>query len=253
MCNSKPEPGTETEKYAPDFEIAKPRFSSLAVIALCCGLGAIVCIALGFFLPGSTVGGAMMLAMVLFLLCPVFAIAATLRISKSGGRLRGMGLVNASFILFFILMLFAILMPALERPRDGGWVSRKIVCMRNLRSLGQGIWVYALENEDLLPVGSEWCDLIRDSLSDDTRYRCPLDKEGACSFAINQNLPARFKDVPDDMVVLFESNTGWNQVGGLDSVVTDRHDKPGCTVFFADGHVEFVRSEDISGLRWKGD
>ncbi|MFZ9023775.1 MAG: H-X9-DG-CTERM domain-containing protein, partial [Anaerohalosphaeraceae bacterium] len=59
--------------------------------------------------------------------------------------------------------------------------------------------------------------------------------------------------LPADLVLLFESAPSWNQVGGADDVVTDRHGKPGANIAFADGHVEFVKAEDIPILRWTVD
>jgi len=72
---------------------------------------------------------------------------------------------------------------------------------------------------------------------------------------MNENIPADANDLPGDLVLLFESAPGWNQVGGVDDVVTDRHgeNNPGANIAFADGHVEFIKSEDIPNLRWTVD
>ena len=45
----------------------------------------------------------------------------------------------------------------------------------------------------------------------------------------------------------------WEHSGGTDDVVTDRHGEknPGANIAFADGHVEFVKPEDIPTLRWR--
>ena len=82
------------------------------------------------------------------------------------------------------------------------------------------------------------------------RFQCPADKTGPCNYAMNENIPADANDLPDDLVLLFESTPGWNQTGGVDDVVTDRHGKPGANIAFADGRVEFVKPEDIPNLRW---
>ncbi|MCI0498825.1 MAG: hypothetical protein L0Y36_03965 [Planctomycetales bacterium] len=69
---------------------------------------------------------------------------------------------------------------------------------------------------------------------------------------MNENIPADANDLPPDLVLLFESAPGWNQTGGPEDVVTDRHDKnnPGANIAFADRHVEFVETQDIPALRW---
>lgn len=77
-----------------------------------------------------------------------------------------------------------------------------------------------------------------------------MDETGPCSYAMNANIPADTNDLPGDLVLFFESAPGWNQTGGPDDVVTDRHDKPGANIAFADGTVEFIEAEDIPNLRW---
>ena len=69
---------------------------------------------------------------------------------------------------------------------------------------------------------------------------------------MNENILADANELPSDLVIFFESAPGWNQTGGADDVVTDRHgeNNPGANVAFADGHVEFVEAEDIPNLRW---
>ena len=81
-------------------------------------------------------------------------------------------------------------------------------------------------------------------------YQCPIDKIGPCSYAMNENIPDDANELPADLVILFEAAPGWNQVGGADDVVTDRHGKPGANIAFAAGRVEFVDAEDIPTLRW---
>jgi prepilin-type processing-associated H-X9-DG protein len=67
---------------------------------------------------------------------------------------------------------------------------------------------------------------------------------------MNKNIPADANDMPDDLVLLFESAPGWNQTGGPDDVITDRHGRHGANIAFADGHVEFVEADKIPALRW---
>ena len=81
-------------------------------------------------------------------------------------------------------------------------------------------------------------------------YICPKDLTGPCSYAMNENIPAGATELPDDLVIFFESAPGWNQTGGADDVVTDRHNKPGANIAFANGDVRFVDAEDIPNLRW---
>jgi prepilin-type processing-associated H-X9-DG protein len=73
---------------------------------------------------------------------------------------------------------------------------------------------------------------------------------------MNENIPADTKELPGDLVLLFESTSGWNQTGGADAVVTDRHKRPGASFAFGDGHVEygpveFGEAEAIPDLRFR--
>ncbi|MHC5083685.1 MAG: H-X9-DG-CTERM domain-containing protein [Planctomycetota bacterium] len=70
---------------------------------------------------------------------------------------------------------------------------------------------------------------------------------------MNETIPADVNELPPDLVIFFESAPGWNQVGDADDVVTDRHKRPGANIAFADGHVEFVPTEDIPKLCWTTD
>ncbi len=160
------------------------------------------------------------------------------------------GRISVAFIVMLaILLLFVIVIffPPVHEHKDAA----TIICKSNLWKIALCFQLYSDEFDNKLPVQDKWCDLIRDYVLDEPLYRCPLDKEGACSYAINRDLPAGFKDVPGDMVVLFESNAGWNQVGGAESVVTGRHVEGGCNVLFGDGRAEFVKAEDLDKLRWK--
>ena len=42
----------------------------------------------------------------------------------------------------------------------------------------------------------------------------------------------------------------WNQVGGLELLATENHKRKVYNFLFNDGHVEFVKAEDISELKW---
>jgi prepilin-type processing-associated H-X9-DG protein len=56
-----------------------------------------------------------------------------------------------------------------------------------------------------------------------------------------------------NVVLLFETHPGWNQVGGSEILTTENHRGDGCNVLFVDSHVEFVKTQALSRLRWKPD
>jgi len=43
----------------------------------------------------------------------------------------------------------------------------------------------------------------------------------------------------------------WNQVGGPEILTTENHGGKGCHISFNDGHVEFVKTEELGQLKWK--
>ena len=56
-------------------------------------------------------------------------------------------------------------------------------------------------------------------------------------------------DIAADTVMLFESDTGWNAVGGSEMMAAHRHCS-GLNVAFVDGSVEYVEYKNIGKLRW---
>ena len=75
-------------------------------------------------------------------------------------------------------------------------------------------------------------------------------KEGVSDFALNANYRNVTKGEESRTVLLFESEPGWNQVGGKELLSLDNHGGFGCTVLFVDGHVEHVHRDDIKDLKW---
>ena len=108
------------------------------------------------------------------------------------------------------------------------------------------------------PEPNEWCDVIlRDrgntSYVSEERmreaFKCPCVSESKCNYAMNPNCEP---NSPDDMVLLFETNDGWNQHGGPELFSFDNHDPQGGCVLLNDGTVKFIRSkEELQSLRWE--
>ncbi len=55
---------------------------------------------------------------------------------------------------------------------------------------------------------------------------------------------------PARTVAMFESRTGWNQAGGPELLTTEYHNGEGCNVGFGDGHVAYIRSDELDDLYW---
>jgi prepilin-type processing-associated H-X9-DG protein len=215
--------------------LANAKTSGLAIAALVLGILSPTCITI---LPAIILG-----------------IIAFVQISKSAGRLKGTGLAIAGLVapvvlLPFISILMAILMPALFNARQFAF---RAVCGTNLNGIGIAMNLYANENNGKFPTPAKWCDI----LSNDPKlgiipkmFICKGAEQGPCDYAMNKNLENLGRNTPADMVLLFDSTPGWNQSGGPEMLSTENHLGRGCNILFADGHVEWVKKENLHTLRW---
>jgi len=162
-----------------------------------------------------------------------------------------------------------------------------IPCQRNLRALDNALKRYAADNEGLYPTPSKWCDLLVEKTGIDKEVLCcisehytitdtPIEEANApikVRFVYDYNDSAGNKKYAYDIkganyglnpnvepnsastvVLLFETEHGWNQFGGPELVSVKNHieiyGKEGCNVLFNDGNVMFIKAKDISELNW---
>ncbi|HIJ71213.1 MAG TPA: hypothetical protein HPP87_07600 [Planctomycetes bacterium] len=62
----------------------------------------------------------------------------------------------------------------------------------------------------------------------------------------------KLDELPQDVVLLFETAPGWNEVGGPELLTTKNHKGRGCCILFA-GNPEgvFIKTADLDTLRWE--
>jgi prepilin-type processing-associated H-X9-DG protein len=149
------------------------------------------------------------------------------------------------FTVLYVFLLPAIFDAKSPRPSRGH-------CQVNLKNLGLYLAIYADDHDDVYPPAERWCDAIIDVfVSVDPKIRdflrCPRAKMGPCNYAMNPNAG---RPQVRDVVLLFESKSGWNQSGGSELLTTENHQGKGCSILFTDFHVEYVKTEDLSGLKW---
>jgi prepilin-type processing-associated H-X9-DG protein len=138
-------------------------------------------------------------------------------------------------------------------------------CILNLSKIQQAMIIYAADFDNKYPPKDKWCDLLiehaRISKED---FICPGSKAktGQSSYAINENAitleplivrGVKEPNAPPDIVLLFESEPGWNQYGGPELLTIKNHNGRGCYIVFTDGHIEFVRKQNLHELKWKPD
>ncbi len=216
-------------------------------------------------MPAPKTSGLAIAALVLAILSPftcfitaipaiIIGIVALVNIPQSRGQLKGTGLAITGIVLPVALLplvpcLMGMLMPALARVRQ---IAFRMVCGQNMSGLGSAMLIYANDYDDEFPTQTEWCDLLM-KYADVPReqFRCKGALEGPCNYAMNKNVWNFSKrDIPPDMVVLFETHPGWNQVGGPELLTTDNHQGQGCNILFADNQVRFIKTRDIDKLKW---
>ena len=141
--------------------------------------------------------------------------------------------VGASYV---VLML---LMPGTPLPGQ--------VCRMNMIRLGNAMLQYA-NDYDEYTVANRWCDLlIEHGNVTEKLFVCPSAGNGRCHYAINSRCGP---NSPNEVVLLFETKGGWNQFGGPEILTTENHWLDGCNVLFNDGHVEFIKPQEVSELKW---
>ena len=144
----------------------------------------------------------------------------------------------------------------------------RVKCASNLNDLWHRLRLYHLtekrrlqdtsnKNETIYPTLTEWCNVMERTyaslgMTDENVIRphqCPSAGTGKNHYAMNPNCRP---DSPADMVLLFETEAGWNQHGGLELFTFDNHEPKGGCVLLNDGTVKFIRTtEELKQLRWK--
>ncbi len=100
-------------------------------------------------------------------------------------------------------------------------------------------------NDLLLAYHIKAKDVVEQSIF--KRFMCHNHDEALCDFAMN---PICTPESPNDVVLLFEADSGWNQHGGSELMVFDHHEPPGCNVLLNDGTARFITPDQIDTLNW---
>jgi hypothetical protein len=155
--------------------------------------------------------------------------------------------------LFALKVLAAVFITAMILPQVINYLRVRnpphLACRKNLWSLRTFLGVYADEH-NRYPPADRWCDVLIQHGGEgrEAFLRCPSAENGPCSYAIN---PHADPCSTPDVVLLFETNSGWNQNGGPELLTAKRH-KRGSNVLFVNGDVRFVKAKDVPLLRWEG-
>jgi len=192
----------------------------------------------------------------------VFGLAALVRIKKSRGMLKG----NALAILGIVITALLCGLWCLGHRRRVSIVGRGMICGGNLYRLRDAMLTYARDTGQY-PEPNQWCDLLLEqgnvsvvdlvcpsimfywplSVRRCRIFTWPYPKRGRCYYAMNPNCEP---NSPRDTVLLFESTEGWNQFGGLELVITTRHNRR-CKILVNGGGVISEKWPGLGELRWE--
>jgi len=185
----------------------------------------------------------------------ILGIAAQVKISRSGGRLKGKGLAVAGIVVsgFMLLVSLAImaglLLPALAKVRQR---TQTYTCSNNAQKVALAVRLYAEENDGKCPPAVNWCDAVASNLPGPDTFKCPQRRGEQSGFGFNAKLAGRtLSSIPPDTVMIFESSGGWNFTGGPDDVVANPPHGRSYYFGFADGSVRQVSRDELPQLRWE--
>ena len=183
------------------------------------------------------------------ILAYVLGIVSIFRIHRSKGRLNGIGhAIAGTHISFLIGFLFITAIPRIRS------IAPRMVCGSNMAALGRAMLIYANDYNGMLPTPSKWCDLlIEHGNVTKEQFKCRGSNRGPCNYAMNKNIEKFGMNGPQDMVVLFETYPGRNQVGSSEILTTSNHKGEGCNVLCLGNYVYFERTQDLQKLKWKPD
>jgi len=189
----------------------------------------------------------------------ILGIIALVKIERSRGALGGRGLAIAGTVVSGVLVLLlpilaGLTLPALARAKGK---AQAVMCMNQLKQLGLATMMYAGDNQERFPSGTNWCDAVQRYLGTGPTavFQCPLaGHDQRCHYALNAQLSGVEQNrlsSPANTVLIFEIDGGWNASGGREQVTQrPRHGKA-IGVVFADGHAEMVMEPRLESLRWQ--
>lgn len=185
----------------------------------------------------------------------IVGILALRKIGRSGGQSGGqalaiVGLVLSGFTLLYIPIMAAILFPVFAKSREK---ARQTACLSNIKQISLCLIMYSNDWDERLPPPERWSEAVLPYLRDRKLLACPSVPKLSCGYALNRALGG---DVfpklqrPPEVVLLFESDRGWNAAGGPEALVEEPRHAGGENFAYADGHCRWVKEEDISRLEW---
>ena len=183
----------------------------------------------------------------------ISAIVALVQIKAAAGALAGRRLALLGIIVPIVVAVAYI--RSSSGTAEQSQVTPTSQCRSNISRLAEVISEYRRDNNGRLPAAGKWCDIVLERLGgDESLFACPLAAGALCGYALNKYAAEAGTDLPENMVLLFESAPGWNQVGGPELFAAQHRSRRGSVgiIVFGNGKARFISEEGLDGLNWKG-
>ena len=129
-------------------------------------------------------------------------------------------------------------------------------CLNNVKQLSTTVFMYEGDWDDHYPIAENWNDALRPYARNTKVFICPKESGPEPSYAMNaelSELPESAVDAYADTVLLFESEPGLNQSGGLELLPSPPRHHDSYVIGYADGHVATVEDFETDDLIWYPD
>jgi len=254
-----PESQAEPAQPGPAEESQKPKMSKLAVLSIVCLVAAFAILVIYLrsseaWLPIAVERLLIPIGIAALAIALVTGVIALVMIKASSGVLAGRRLALLGIIVpIVVAVAFVRSSPPSDEEQQ---VLPNTLCRSNISQLAEMISEYRRDNDGRFPKAEKWCDILLEQIKvDESLFTCPLSEGARCSYSLNKHAVEAGSDLPEDMVLLFESKPGWNQVGGPELFITPHETRRGNagSVVFASGRARFVSEDNVEELNWKGD
>jgi hypothetical protein len=148
------------------------------------------------------------------------------------------------------LVALAIGMVLFSKPSDS---SLKNQCMSHILRLMRAVRAYERVHLGVFPRGHRWCDQIRIYVEANEDYMCPTRPLLSSGYALNgalAGITSKLLADPRSVVVVFESDSGWNAVGGPELLPKEPRHLGGDDYGFADGSVRWYPRSKAKEVQW---
>ncbi len=143
------------------------------------------------------------------------------------------------YVLLFLIIAGGSFVPAIGLA-IGDWMKHW-----DIHDIGLGLLDYAKRNNQL-PPAEKWCGVLYEDANNTHSFMMYESGADYFPYTLNKHVYDQ-NELPDNMVILFTGNLGWNNTGELESVRNLNRIR----VFLGSGDIRTFRRNQFPYLRWK--